>query len=236
MRCHMFFRRALHTRIFVVLLLHDSILSQDCSKKILRNYSGTISDGTGDYGIGWRCTWVIAPCNETSIQLAFTALALQGADSESVLGDSLWIWECDDESCEAKLLLVQLTSFLSFDTKLESSTGVVQLELESDGEWSYAGFEASYKTLCPAGSYGPAVPDCSVCRTECPVGKTLVKRDCGRVGAEADNFCKCELGEFDSETNSSCILCPTSCEEGEASTLDWRTETSLCNTFSLIVF
>lgn len=215
-----FFERMCPTRhyhVFVVLLLHDSVLSQSCSNEILRNYSGKISDGIGDYGNHWHCAWIIVPNNATSIQLNVTALALQGADSESPRGDSLRIWECEDEFCEVKLLLMQLSSFLSFDVILKSTTGVMQLEFESDDEWSYAGFEASYKTLCPEGSCGPGKPFCSTCRTECPPRKSLVKRQCGPVGATDDDHCKCEPGEFDSETKASCIPCPESCMEGEAS-------------------
>lgn len=189
---------------------------QACSNKVLRAYSGNISDGPGNYGLTWHCTWTIAPKNATSVELIVTALALQGADGESFPGDVLQIWECNDETCGAKFMILELTSFLLFDTKVVSTTGVMMLEFWSDGTRSFSGFEAQYKSPCPPGSHGPSEPDCVPCRTNCLEGKSLVGGRCGPSGAILDNACKCQPGEIDSDIDSACVPCPQPCSEGVA--------------------
>jgi hypothetical protein len=192
------------------------VLSGECPPmgSVLNATNGKITDGLGDYSNSLECWWTIAPKNATRVELRFTQFILEGPAS-CCNGDFLEIYECPDIACGNGTLLTRLSGTMSnIPWSVVSSTGIMQVGFFSDGAWGMSGFDAVYMSPCPAGTFGPGLPNCSRCTTTCEQGKNLRLTSCGAIGAIGDNECVCPPGAFSSPINASCLPCRSSCEAG----------------------
>ena len=175
--------------------------------------TGIVTDGPGDYENFASCTWTIAPPNVSRVEIVFTFFILEGPAS-CCAGDYIQVYECSDLACVNKTTLGKISGTMSnVPPSLVSTTGILQLYFFSDFQAPMAGFNATYFSPCPPGSFGPGLPDCAPCTTSCPPGNYLKPTSCGAFGATADNECNCPAGTHPSN-NSSCLPCPVPCKAG----------------------
>ena len=102
-------------------------------------YSGTITDGPGNYPSYAACQWTIQadrPNMEVSLQFTFF-------DTEGGY-DYVYVYECDSPSCDTKIELVKLDGAGDTGMTYTSSTGYMMVELTSDDGVEQGGFEASW--------------------------------------------------------------------------------------------
>ena len=190
------------------------------SGRILLNSSGNITTGlNSNYGNNWYCKWTIVQSNASWVSIKFQEFVTEGPAAGTV-GDRVYIWECTDINCSVPNLLGQFAGTAAvIPTELTSTTGILMVQFFSDMTWNFQGFLASFYTPCPPSSFGPGVPDCRPCRTECPFGKSLIGA-CGAHGSSEDSTCACPPGQHAESTDSPCLQCPSSCHEGVRTSLE----------------
>jgi len=101
-------------------------------------YSGTITDGDGDYPESAACQWTIQASAGTEVSLQFTVF-----DTELDY-DFVNVWECDSPACNIKAQLTRLDGEGDTTTTYTSTTGYMMVELTSDDDVQQDGFEASW--------------------------------------------------------------------------------------------
>jgi hypothetical protein len=186
-------------------------------------YSGSFSDGPGNYGSLSRsqtCSWLVDSCYPTNITVSFASF-----DTERDR-DFVTINECSSASCATRRQLARLSgNVVSASTNYTASTGFLEVVFTSDSYNSYAaGFEAAWRmeTImmtecleCPVGTYAD-VSGSSSC-TECPAGS--FQKGTGATGCIAcpilatspagstnQGACFCKEG-FSGDGTSSCKAC-----------------------------
>jgi hypothetical protein len=178
----------------------------------LTPFSGTISGGSSGSRSGSKCTWTIAPPNETALKLSFQSFRLQQCC------EYLEIFQCTNQYCDSKTKMAAPVAGSYIPAPIISTTGVIQIVFTSSfrPDLQFGGFEVSYSTLCPSNSYGEVVAgpqDCKPCRTSCVQGKQL-SASCAH-GASSDNTQSvCPLGFFSENLTSPCKPCNISCAQG----------------------
>jgi hypothetical protein len=184
--------------------------------RYLNESSGRISVGAQDYSNSIQCTWIISPINSSQVVIKFTALELEGPASCCV-GDYVEIFECADLECILSVKkLVRLSGTMAVvPPTIVSKTGIMRMDFKTDISWAMSGFEASYFSPCPAGTYGRGMPDCLKCKTSCSGDKSLVLTSCGAVGSTVDNECVCRPGQHSTDNSDRCSACPVECDVGE---------------------
>lgn len=197
------------------------VISGNCPQTdtVLNATNGEITDGPGDYLNSLDCWWTIAPKDATQVDLRFTQFELEGPAS-CCAGDFIEIFECTDIACQNRALIRKLTGTMSdIPWSLISKTGIMRIHFSSDFQSTMSGFDSFYFSPCPAGTFGPGLPNCTRCTSTCQSGKQLRLTSCGAIGATLDNECVCPGGAFLSQNNASCLNCRSSCETGG---LPWR--------------
>ena len=214
------------------LTLTFSVLSGDCPRTgmILNATNGAITDGPGDYSNSADCLWTIAPNNVSQVELRFTRFELEGPAS-CCAGDRIKIYECPDIACGNGTFITTLSGTMSnIPWSVTSKTGIMRIHFTSDNAWTMSGFDGFYFSPCPAGTFGPGLPNCSRCTSTCEPGKQLRLSSCGAIGATVDNQCVCPAGAFQSSSNASCLPCQHSCKpaSGMLSQRTHHTAAGLC--------
>jgi hypothetical protein len=192
------------------------VISGNCPQAgtILNATNGIITDGPGDYPNDLHCWWTIAPNDATKVELRFTQFLLEGP-SPCCYGDFIEFFECPDIACQNGVLITKLSGTMaSVPRSVISSTGIMRVHFFSDLQAPMRGFDSYYFSPCPAGTFGPGLPNCSQCTSTCEAGKQLRLTSCGAIGATSDNECVCRAGAFLSSSNGSCIPCRRSCGNG----------------------
>ncbi len=173
-----------------------------------------MSDGPGNYNDETNCWWIISPDNATQIELRFSEFELEGRAS-CCLGDNLYVYECSDSKCVESVLLDRISGTMAtVPPSFVSRTGIMLVNFRTDLHWTRKGFDAVYFTPCPAGTYGPGMPECTKCTFNCPIGKLLITTSCGAIGSTIDNECSCPPDQYYEDQSSSCIQCPNVCDFG----------------------
>jgi hypothetical protein len=191
-------------------------LSENCPQtgRILNATKGQVTDGPGDYSNDVQCWWTIAPKDATQVELRFTEFLLEGP-APCCEGDFIEIFECPDIACQNGALITKLSgTMVNIPWSVISTTGIMRVRFFSDGQAPMSGFDSFYFSPCPAGTFGPGLPNCSKCTSSCEPGKQLRLTSCGAIGASSDNECVCPAGAFFSPSNGSCIPCRSSCGNG----------------------
>uniref|UniRef100_A0ACB8FSR9 Multiple epidermal growth factor-like domains protein 8 n=3 Tax=Sphaerodactylus townsendi TaxID=933632 RepID=A0ACB8FSR9_9SAUR len=168
----------------------------DCKgeRQVLRNASGYVTDGPGNYSVNGNCEWLVeAPSSSYRILLTFMFM-----DTECTY-DYLFIYDGDSSSSP---LLASLSGS-TLPATIEATSGKMLLHLFSDANYNLLGFNATYAvSLCPMGCSGHGTcdndgrctcfqdwggEDCSMpdCATYCQNHGTC-SQDLGR--------CQCEPG------------------------------------------
>lgn len=179
----------------------------------MKSPTGNIT--TEDYGSNWFCSWIIAPDNASIVTLSFSSFQTE-APAFATIGDWAFVYECADITCRLVNLLGKFAGTLDkIPGKLVSTTGIMRVQFFSDPTWTFSGFRAFYSAPCPAGSYGPTFQQCTACRSECPLGKTLDRSACLSYGSNSNANCACPAGQYSNNVESPCIRCPISCAKGE---------------------
>jgi hypothetical protein len=174
-------------------------------------YSGSFSDGPGNYGSSQTCSWLVASGYPRNITISFASF-----NTESCC-DFVTINECSSASCATRRQLARLSgSAVSANTNYTASTGFLEVVFTSDDRATvtatYAGFEAAWtlgsiKTImmtkcleCPAGAYTNASGSSSC--TKCTTG--YFQKATGATGCVT-----CDCGEKEPQE------CGYYCEEKE---------------------
>lgn len=184
--------------------------------RYLNESSGHISVGSREYTDDIWCTWIISPVNATQVAIKFSAFELEGPAS-CCKGDFVEIFECEELACtsDARKMMRISGTMAVVPPIIVSKTGIMRIDFRTDIAWGKTGFEASYFTPCPAGTFGRGVPDCLKCTASCSDDKSLVLTSCGAVGSAIDNECVCRRGQHAAEKSDQCSSCPADCDIGE---------------------
>ncbi|XP_078507442.1 multiple epidermal growth factor-like domains protein 8 isoform X2 [Lissotriton helveticus] len=138
--------------------LHQAVAG-DCKgqRHVLRNPSGYVTDGPGNYSVNGNCEWLIkAPSSSYRVILTFLFM-----DTECTY-DYLFIYDGDSYSSP---LLASLSGS-TVPPVIEATSGKMLLHLFSDANYNLLGFNATYVfSFCPLGCSGHgSCEESSLCR------------------------------------------------------------------------
>ena len=172
-------------------------------------FSGTISDGPGDYGDNADCQWLLTANSE--IRISFSSFYTERDY------DFVKIFSCTSDSCVQKTQIFAHSGTHDspiypdfFNAEYTSTTGFLQMTFTSDGGLTLPGFEAKWSilgsaacTACLAGTYSGAAD--TVC-TPCAAGKFSALE--GQTSAAACTSCPAGKSSPSGSTSSTaCINC-----------------------------
>jgi hypothetical protein len=184
-------------------------------------YSGTITDGAGQYANNLNCVWLISSPTQT---ITFNIVSIKTQLNE----DNLKIWQCGSDLRESELSCNNL-QFVGTGTSAGGFAvpilGYARVQFTTSASIVNDGFEIQWSStnssdcaLCATGKY-KSTADNSLCQN-CPANSLSVVES---------SSCTCKLGY----TGSDGGLC-TTCQDGKFTEFTGATECSSCLTGKIL--